>query len=300
MGDIVSPANSNNIKQPGIMIVRPSLQSHTPSNAATFKRWTIMHFPDLLNLAPKTADTQGISRAMRYTNDKGSLFYTIHADDVAVWQTPAYYAVSRRLDLESTRGVEKGEEAVMSAPMDAGLGEEPMVWQLVNAEFGIFKEEQPPSHLEQAKHASYHSIPLTCFSTRGDTPAAPACLLVVLTCASDAAGEDVSEPQRLLDGVVDYLAVHYASGANIYASLYRHLPGAQPHMHPVIAEGREGNGQWVGCALVETGSDEAGRARLTRQLEDWCVKRKSQEYTEVRGEQWGVKVGVWSGEVFMS
>ncbi|KAF1360526.1 hypothetical protein EJ07DRAFT_154969 [Lizonia empirigonia] len=299
MGDIISPANSNNIKQPGIMIVRPSLHSHTPSNAATFKRWTIMHFRDLLNLAPKTANAQGISRTMRYTNDKGSLFYTIHADDVAVWQTPAYYNVSRRLDLESTRGVERGEEAVISAPIDAGLGEEPMVWQLVNAEFGIFKE-QPPSHLEQKKHDSYHSIPLACFSARSETPAAPACLLVALTCASDAPGKDADEPQRLLDGLVDCLAVHYASAANIYASLYRYAPGAQPHMHPTIAEGREGNGQWVGCAVVETGSDEAGRARLTRELENWSVKRKAREDTEGRGEQWDVKVGVWSGEVFMS
>jgi hypothetical protein len=109
MGDSMEISNGALSKQPGVMIVRPSPYENTKEDAATFKRWTTMHFRDLLNVAPASSDTKGISRTMRYINTAGELFYTIHADDIDIWQTPVYHAVSRRLDLENTRKVEKGE-----------------------------------------------------------------------------------------------------------------------------------------------------------------------------------------------
>ena len=106
MGDSTEPTNNGISNQPGIMIVRPILHEKTMKNAETFKRWTVMHFRDLLNLPPRP-DDKGISRALRYTNTKGDMFYTIHADDIRIWRSQPYYEASRRLDLENTRPMEE-------------------------------------------------------------------------------------------------------------------------------------------------------------------------------------------------
>ncbi|KZM18564.1 uncharacterized protein EKO05_0002341 [Ascochyta rabiei] len=114
MGDSIEITDRVAAAQPGIMIVRPSLHKQTTENAAIFKRWTIMHFRDLLNLAPESPGSKGIFQTLRYRSTTGELLYTIHADDISIWKTPAYYAISRRLDLENTRKIEEGEQAVLS------------------------------------------------------------------------------------------------------------------------------------------------------------------------------------------
>ncbi|KAL1609332.1 hypothetical protein SLS59_001697 [Nothophoma quercina] len=219
MGD----STTNDIpKRPGVMIVRPSLHTHNKENTATFKRWTVMHFRDLLNCTPPTPGAQGISRTMRYFNTAGELFYTIHADDIRIWKTKAYYDVSRRLDLESIRAVEEGEEAVMPEKHD--FGDEPMVWNLVNAEFSICSTHSLPNHqLGGAEWVKpYHSIPLSLLSPNGKTPGAPPSLLVTLTYTGPEDEEhDTSAPQRLLDlqaEAVKHLKSDYADDETLVFS----------------------------------------------------------------------------------
>lgn len=290
------------------MIVRPSLHSQTALNAAAFGRWTAMHFRDLLNLAPTTPGAESISRTIRYSNNAGELFYTIHADDVAVFQTPAYHAVSRRLDLENTRDVGHGEEAVLPTAADLGLGDEPMVWHLVNAEFGIFVEQ---SIVDAGRDSQpYQRMPLALFSVKEDEPCKPACLLVTLTVivTVDSSDDETREHRGLeaiQQGLVKFLSVNNAMTGKIHTSLYRHVPSAQPDMHPTIADGLDGNGQWVVCLLIEGHVDEASRKSLRNDLEAWKTKNGAQD-GEVASEDGSkdmlrdAKVGVWSCELFMS
>ena len=286
------------------MLVRPSLYERHEENAETFKRWTAMHFRDLLNLKPSSDNTEGISRTLRYTNADGELFYTIHADDISIWKTQAYYAVSRRLDLENTRTVEEGERPVLPSPH--AFGDEPMVWHLVNAEFAILEEHRGPQpawdHVE-----AYHSLPLTLLSSQSEKSSVPACLLVTLTYTSSVSqeeGEEHSGPPKQLTHLqaeaVTHLSSDYSANNRVYTSIYRHNSDAQPDMHPTIAAGADGNGSWVACILVGGEVSETRRTHLRVQLDDVVNKRARWEGLGRRKLDWGVKVGVWNGEVFMS
>lgn len=273
MGDI-TPTLANT--QPGIMLVRPTLLSPSPSNASAFKRWTIMHFNDLIHChfppGPK-----GISRALRYTNADGQLLYTIHADDISIWKTQPYYAVSRRLDLENTRDVMQGESAVLQG--EHGFGTEPMVWQVVDAAFAIFEETA-----RSPGEGVYHDLPDTLVSGRGEELE---CELVMLTftpsrSANNASQEEESKkPPKEFTNLRDRALGSLSERAKVYSSMYRHRPDAQPDMHPPIAEGAHGNGTWMACILVEGKVGEEVRSQLQKEVI-------------------GVKVGFWKGEVFMS
>ncbi|KAF9699792.1 hypothetical protein EKO04_002193 [Ascochyta lentis] len=301
MGDSIEIADGGVFKRPGVMIVRPSLHEQTEEKTATFKRWTIMHFRDLLNLAPASSDAKGISRTMRYTNTAGELFYTIHADDISIWKTPAYYAISRRLDLENTRGVEEGEQAV--CPDFKKLGDEPMVWHLVNAEFGIFSEHPIPS----AGQDGYQSVASSLLSAKGSQPSAPACVLITLTysCVEDEKEDDLQEPPRRLKEMQSEILTHFSAGntsldGKIFSGIYRHIPSAQPDMHPAIEERAHGNGQWVVCVMIEEEVSEVRRMELKAGLEGRIdeKKRRGKKDGESRVD-WEMRVGVWKGELFM-
>ncbi|KAJ4346275.1 hypothetical protein N0V95_005540 [Ascochyta clinopodiicola] len=301
MGDSIEISDDVVSTQSGIMVVRPSLHKQTEENAATFKRWTIMHFRDLLNLAPKSPDAKGIFQAMRYKSTAGELFYTIHADDISIWKTPAYYAISRRLDLENTRKVEEGEQAVLPDPKE--LGDEPMVWHLVNAEFGIFSEQS----ISGSGQDAYQCIPVSLLSAKGSQPSAPTCLLVTLTCTS-IKGEkeyDTQEPPQVIKEMQLETLTQLSAGSSsfdgkVFTNIYRHIPSAQPDMHPAIAEGAHGNGQWVLCLMVEEDVSEARGVELKAGLEDKIEEEKRREQNEgKRTAQWKLRVGVWRGEVFM-
>ncbi|KAJ4992152.1 hypothetical protein SVAN01_02473 [Stagonosporopsis vannaccii] len=271
MGDITpAPASA----RPGIMLVRPSLHFPTPSNAATFKRWTIMHFNDLLHcLSPP--GSRGITRALRYISTDGQLLYTIHADDFSIWQTQPYYEVSRRLDLENTRDVAKGESKVLEE--ENGFGAEPMVWDVVDAKFGILEEcvKLPGEEL-------YHDLPDSLVS-RGEDPG---CELVTLsytpsdTVDSAGQGGELEAPPKELTALRDWALGLLSGKGKVYSSVYRHRSDAQPEMHPPIAEGTDGSGKWVVCILVEGEIGEKVR-------------------TQLQNGFGGVKVGLWKGEVFM-
>lgn len=288
---------TNSDKRPGILVVRPTLHEPTNENAATFKRWTIMHYRDLLNLAPPKSNTKAMSHTLRYTNSAGEIFHTIHADDIDVWNTPAYYAVSRRLDLENTRQVGVGEEAVLPASHDLGLGEEPMIWHLVSAEFGVFVEVVSDQHTRNGVE-SYQSFPSSLLSPSGAKPSAPSTLLVVLTFRSPQqdtdAGVKLNQVQDFGAEVAARLSDGYAESGKVYTSLYRHVPEAQPHQHPVIAAGEDGDGEWVACIMVEGRFDKSRVGTLETELEDLVDKKRSDSAVG-----WYVRVGVWSGDVFM-
>ncbi|KAH7399468.1 hypothetical protein BKA66DRAFT_165275 [Pyrenochaeta sp. MPI-SDFR-AT-0127] len=133
-------------RKPGLLLVGPRLHDPTPENAATFLRWTNLHLRDLLNI-PEDPQLGRLTRSFRFTapeNDskyshdesKGytPYFYTSIVDDIGVLQGQAYYDVSRSLDLEKTRELAEGEEAV-------GYGKEgAMVWNVVSAKFAVFTE----------------------------------------------------------------------------------------------------------------------------------------------------------------
>lgn len=264
-----------------------------------------MHFRDLLNLKPSSHGAEGISNALRYTNTEGELFYTIHADNISIWQTEPYYAVSRRLDLENTRSVEDGERAVLGGA--SKFGEEPMVWNLVNAEFGIFEHHNASRPAWEGVDA-YHSLPspLLAAKDKEGLPTAPECLLVTLTYKEEGreAEEGTEPPQRLLDlraVAVNHLSSGYSANDKAYTSMYRYIPGAQPDMHPAIAEGADGEGSWVACVLVQGEVSQAMRVHLKVGLEDSVDEMRRREgETRERRLGWGVRVGVWKGEVFMS
>lgn len=272
-----------------------------------------MHFRDLLDCSPRPSTSedshnsensipdqplttaQGITRTLRYTNTAGDLLYTIHADDVAVWNTKAYYDVSRRLDLENTRAVEANESVVLENEHD--LGTEPMVWQLVNAEFAILEEARQDVG---SKEDRYQELPSELLSTKGETPTSPPCSLVTLTYTSaQDEGEQLPESlTSLQDRVLAHMGslVQYRTSGKVYSTLYRHLPERQPNMHPVIAEGKDGNGSWVACVLMQTDFNGSEREKLKFELDGHVERWKSQAMSVGRD----IKVGVWKGEILMS
>ncbi|KAJ8115071.1 hypothetical protein OPT61_g3187 [Boeremia exigua] len=305
MGDVTSSSTSTydtTSKKSGIMLVRPSLHSQTDENTATFKRWTVMHFNDLLHCPPATPSGKGIIRALRYTNTDGQLLYIIHADDLSIWQTSPYYAVSRRLDLESTKEVASEESAVLSADQD--FGDEPMVWHLVDAAFGIF-EEHVTSQSGEGEGGSYHSLPDSLLLNQEKKIGGPQCVFITLTYTSSSGfqGEDDIAPPKQLTQLQSHalkaLSVEYSHDRHIYTSVYRHRPEAQPDMHPTIAEGADGCGSWVACIFAEGEAGEAVRTKFHTDLEHLIQDAMAKERVEERNGDWGVKVGVWKGEVFM-
>lgn len=279
---------------PGIMICRPSLHNDTPDNRATFKRWSVMHFRDLLNLPGPSPASQGITRALRYINSAGELFFTFHADDVKIWASDAYKNRSPRLDLEHTREVEQGEEAVLQGEKAFEGKEEPMVWDICNAEFAILSASS--SSLDEKDAKPYHEFPLALLCPRGAKPTAPPCLLITLTCTSAEALENTSKQLTTMRvAVVGYISSVILKGqanGEVYESMYRHLPDEQPDMHPIIGKGKHGNGSWIVCVVVQAECSEEGlRANIEQVVES--TKRKED------GE-WDVKVGVWRAQVFLS
>jgi hypothetical protein len=71
MGSISTPKSC-----PGILVVHPHLHDPTPENAATFLRWTKLHYRDLLNLPAAEEDGGHVLRAMRFSALDGNEKYT--------------------------------------------------------------------------------------------------------------------------------------------------------------------------------------------------------------------------------
>lgn len=97
---------------------------------------------DTLSLL-KDKNLGGASRVLRYIRTNGvgeeEYFYTIVLDDTRLPGTEAFQKVSQRLDLENTRSLHSGEEAVL-LPGDPRKGTEPMVSSIVAPTACIFEE----------------------------------------------------------------------------------------------------------------------------------------------------------------
>ncbi|KAF1840561.1 uncharacterized protein K460DRAFT_323357, partial [Cucurbitaria berberidis CBS 394.84] len=131
------------------MLVDPRLRDPTPKSAATFFRWTKLHFRDMLNIAadPKLGKMTKTLRFAAPYNDDGDeksseaqgegytkYLYTCIVDDVGILQSQPYYDISRLLNLEQTRDLGKEEETVSYEKEDA------MVFDVVDARFAIYEE----------------------------------------------------------------------------------------------------------------------------------------------------------------
>lgn len=138
MGDISAPPTS---RRPGIALVRPNLHDNTQQNRDLFKRWSKLHMRDTLSI-PKNDELGRASRVMRYARTTKGMeeeyLFTIVLDDVRLPGTDGFQRVPQRLDLESTRALNGGEEPVLERG-DARTGTEPMVFSIVAPSVGIFE-----------------------------------------------------------------------------------------------------------------------------------------------------------------
>lgn len=78
-------------------------------------------------------------RYTRVTEDGGEEYvFTIILDDVKLPGTRRFQTIPQRLDLESTRVLDEGEEPVFQDG-DPRTGTEPMVFSIVSPSVGIFE-----------------------------------------------------------------------------------------------------------------------------------------------------------------
>ncbi|KZM18538.1 uncharacterized protein EKO05_0002342 [Ascochyta rabiei] len=293
MGDI---HESTTAKRPGIAIVMPKLQKDTQENRALFRRWTKLHTRDILSL-PKDKDLGGVSMVLRYTRtdeDGGEeYFLTNHLDDVRLLGSTPFQKLPHRLDLENTRALEEGEEAVLG-PGDPRVGTDPTVLSIAAPVAGVF-EEHTDIHATKVEHESYQCIPADVVMQSQ----AQDCELVTLTISSTTPISTSAQiVQKLQASLVSFLAT--ISHRSIYSTLYRHAPYAKPEAIPKLADGQHGNGDWVVCAFVGGDADkellEAGLEGLEGQVGEW--KKRVRIEGSLEGLE--VKIGVWRGDIFMS
>jgi hypothetical protein len=286
-------------RKPGLLLVHPRLHDPTPSNAATFLRWTKLHFRDMLNLPD--AGLGRVTRDLRFTapdNDtsyshdgegKPRYLYTCLMEDIGMLKSTGYDGVSRMLNLESTRKLGDGEEAVGYEDKN-GKGEEDgekMVFDIIDAKFAVFEEVGNSGSGE-----GFQDLPARLTSTKGVKPTAPKSCLVVLNIEAP----DADITQKLQEDLRK-LFERAPPCLKSYSSVYKWSGvDAQPQGHPLIDV--EESGEWMVMFLVV---DEEGktlsRVHLVQMVGGWVEEEKSK-----RNEREGVEIGfgVWDGEVFMS
>jgi hypothetical protein len=265
MGSISIPQSN-----PGILVVHPRLHDPTPENSATFLRWTKLHYRDLLSLPAASEDGGHVLRAMRFTSLDGNpkyghkgdtesrYFYLVLASSISAFHTPQYYAMSRRLDLENTRQLADGDEAVGC--------EEAMVFDICDAKFLVYqdvKEGQNSNGL-----ADYHGK-----GEKGKT-----CIIALST---------PSSPQDLQ---VDFLGLWEARAPKelkVFSGVYLIAGDAQPNEHPKIEPGLVGGGEWLCLMLVVDEGGEILKVDHVEMMVEGFLKEKGVE----------AKFGVWKGEV---
>ncbi|KAJ4346274.1 hypothetical protein N0V95_005539 [Ascochyta clinopodiicola] len=156
MGDIHEPTT---VKRPGIAVVMPKLHKDTHENRALFKRWTRLHLRDIVSF-PKHKDLGGISTILRYirtdTDGGEEYFLTNHLDDLGLLGAELFQKTSHRLDLENTRELKEGEEAVLE-PGDHRIGTDPMIFSVAVPVANVF-EEYTDSELITHLHGHYYTM----------------------------------------------------------------------------------------------------------------------------------------------
>ncbi|KAH8725283.1 hypothetical protein GQ44DRAFT_826746 [Phaeosphaeriaceae sp. PMI808] len=267
------------LPHPGIMIVHPRLHDDTPENAATFLRWSKLHFRDIVSV-PQDADVGRMPLASMYIAPDGNALYgheaskiskffnVIYATSIPVFKSPQYYAMSRRLDLENTRALGEGEEVVCCE-------EGKMVWDVVDARFVIYELE---------KSANFDGV--KSLQTRETMPGSKSLVGVAFT--SDNTGDAVLKVQQSLLG---FLSNQSPEGIRMFSDLYRNAgASAQPDMHPVIDKAEVGGGEWLVLVLLVDENDKHGVEDVEKAVEAWAEKEKGV----------GVQYGVWGGAIEVS
>jgi hypothetical protein len=152
MGEVNSPTN----RRPGIAFVRPKLHDNTQENRDLFRRWAKLHMRDTLAI-PQDEKLGGASRVLRYRQEFGDggeeYLFTIILDDVRLPGTKRFQTVPQRLDLENTRALGEGEEAVLKGD-DPRIGTEPMVFSIVSPSVSIFEAVTDGKPVVPSQHSA--------------------------------------------------------------------------------------------------------------------------------------------------
>jgi hypothetical protein len=255
------------------MTVHINLNAASPTTAATWHRWTKLHFRELLSLPPDPVAgkiTHALAFAESDSHNKSNsgipFFNTVLADDVSFWKTALYKSNSKRLDLENTRELSEGEVRV-------GCEEGDMVWDLVAAEFSIYEEVEDENTGEGAR--SFQYLPSARTSRLGDVEKRS--WLVGLSAA------DVQAIKQVRTSVLERLE---GSGAKTYSSLYKNAGlDWQPDMHPRIGGEKVGGAEWLALVLVV---DEEGK--MGNGYVEGLLKKEVEE----------ARYGVWDSKVIMA
>ncbi|CAO2656913.1 Nn.00g057160.m01.CDS01 [Neocucurbitaria sp. VM-36] len=281
-------ANSTTNRKPGFMLVDPRLRDPTPKNAATFLRWTKLHFRDMLSM-PSDPQLGDMTKTLRFAalDDTSKYLYTCVVDDIGILKSQPYYDVDRRLNLERTRELGAEEEAVGYEKDDA------MIFDIVDAKFAIFEEVDSDKLQGTKPIGSYQHFPLSYTSTPGSKPLAPPSILVSLNIRSSSPNHSANTPQLLQKLLVERLATATPAGLELFTSIYRWAgTEAQPENHPMIE--CEESGVWLVTLLII--ADE--RASLKGEHVSEVVGKWVDEVNEKK--ELKVEFGVWGGELFMS
>lgn len=273
---------------------------------------------DTLSIA-KNEELGGASRVMRYTRaaqDGGEEYlFTIVLDDVRLPGTKSFQTVPQRLDLESTRALNEGEEPVLQDG-DPRIGTMPMVFSIVSPSVGIFeaaadgKPVTPLQHdtlltLREVNNANHSHNSYQHGITELVTSADPS-TYTLITVTITTTVRDVQNPNLRIECFRDSLAhtLMDATQKLAYATLYRHAADAQPKVLPQISEGEDGHGEWLICALIGGGSymradgqyDGEVKGGTLESVEEW--KKGLVEEGAFKGMD--LKIGVWKGDIFVS
>ncbi|KAL1795084.1 hypothetical protein ACET3X_006900 [Alternaria dauci] len=293
-----APSLSQHNKR-GLLLVHPRLHDPTPSNAGTFFRWTKLHFRDLLDV-PDSGSGQA-TYALRFcapdSDDKythnekeGPLpkyMYTCVVSDIGYLKTDAYNEVSRKLNLEKTRDLEKGEEGV--GFQDDAEGEA-MVFNIADAKFAVYEEIGSPATTTET---SFQALP-THLTTRGGVAPKSVLVAVHVDLPQGTTAMDVDAvPKALQSSLFNLIKTAVPPALKPYSSLYRWSgEDAQPDYHPLIS--KDGRGEWMVLVLLV---DEEGKTLIR----EHAVMLVQGWVNEERGKLDGGKIeyGVWEGEVFM-
>ena len=297
MPSAISPPSPSQQTKQGLLLVQPRLRDVTPSNASTFFRWTKLHFRDLLNV-PDTGSGQ-VTHALRFCapesddqythNEKeGSLpkyMYTCVVSDIGHLKADGYNGVSRKLNLEKTRDLEKGEEGVGFREDGEGGA---MVFDIVDAKFAVYEEMGSP-----AMEPSFQMLPTHLTTKSGKGPkSVMVAVHVDLPQATTTIDVD-TVPKALQSSLFTLVKAAVPPTLEPYSSLYRWSgEDAQPEHHPLIS--KDGRGEWMVLLLLV---DEEGKTLIR----EHAVMLVQGWVNEERGKLDGGKIefGVWEGEVLM-
>jgi hypothetical protein len=202
--------------------------------------------------------------------------------DIAFLKGDAYAGVSRKLNLEKTRELEKGEEAV--GYPEKGK-DDTMVFDIVDAKFAVYEEVG-----SSGTETPFQTLPSHLTSRDG---AGPKSVLVAVHVDLPSGTMDDTVPKTLQSSLFTLVKAAVPPALKPYSSLYRWSGvEAQPDHHPLIS--KDGRGEWMVLLLLV---DEEGKTLIREHavmlVQGWVNEERAKLG---RGK---IEFGVWEGEVLM-